>query len=393
MRILHVMRAPVGGLFRHVLDLSAEQARRGHEVGLVVARTSDPAIERRLEACAPNLALGVNRIAISRGVAVSDLAACRFVGRLTHDLGCDIVHGHGAKGGAYARLSRAGGAAGRHRPRVFYTPHGGTLNFDRAGLQGRLYHGLERWLDPMTDGIVFESEHAARTYHAVIGAGRAARRVVHNGLQPSDCATHKPGPAAADLLFVGELRQLKGVDVLLRALHLLGAKYARPYRAVIVGAGPDAAELKRLSVELGLAARVTFPGAMPAASAFALGHVLAVPSRKESLPYVVLEAAAAGMPVIATDVGGIPEIVAGTDTGLIAAGDVTALAGAIADALDAPDSSRARAERLKASVTHRFTVGRMADDILSYYTTAERKPSATDGRSFPIPSRRPINQP
>ena len=87
---------------------------------------------------------------------------------------------------------------------------------------------------------------------------------------------------------------------------------------------------------------------MPAREAFRLGRVLVMPSRAESLPYVALEAAGAGLPLIATDVGGMPEIVAGTDTALVAPGDAAALAEAMSSALASPLRAADRAAHLQA---------------------------------------------
>ena len=143
-------------------------------------------------------------------------------------------------------------------------------------------------------------------------------RVIPNALQPGDFTPHRPNANAADFLFIGELRQLKGVDVLLQALARLAAR--REVKAVFVGGGPDAAALMAMAQELKLGGVVDFPGAMPAQAAFSLGRSLVVPSRAESMPYVVLEAAAAEMPLLATNVGGIPEIVNGTDTPLMPPG-------------------------------------------------------------------------
>ena len=124
-----------------------------------------------------------------------------------------------------------------------------------------------------------------------------------------------PRPDATDILFVGELRKIKGVDILLYALAEL--KLGGPVTATIVGSGPDAERLKAMASALGLDGLVTFAGALPVREAFSLGRVKVVPSLAESFPYVVLDATAAGMPLIATNVGGIPEIVADTDTVLI----------------------------------------------------------------------------
>ena len=94
--------------------------------------------------------------------------------------------------------------------------------------------------------------------------------------------------------------------------------------------------------ELGSDDVVSFRGAMPAREAFPLGRALVVPSRAESLPYIVLEAAAAGLPLLATNVGGIPEIVGGTDTALLPPEDAEALAQAMLELLDDPAAAQAR---------------------------------------------------
>jgi glycosyltransferase involved in cell wall biosynthesis len=125
-----------------------------------------------------------------------------------------------------------------------------------------------------------------------------------------------------------------------------------------------------MAQELKLDGLVDFPGAMPAQAAFSLGRSLVVPSRAESMPYIVLEAAAAEMPLLATDVGGIPEIVNGSDTPLMPAGDINVLARAMQGFLDVPDEAIARARRLKTAVADRFTIERAAGEVLAFY--AER---------------------
>jgi glycosyltransferase involved in cell wall biosynthesis len=369
MRIIHCLRAPVGGLFRHVLDLAAAQAQRGHEVGLIAdSRSEDALTERKFAAVAAQLALGVTRIPMSRQPGLGDWRAARAVEQIAAPLDIDVLHGHGAKGGAYARL--AGQNLTRKRrpaagPKVFYTPHGGTLNFSPRTIEGRIYFTLERYLARATDGLIFESAHAARAYRERIGDQNVPQRVIPNGLGPGDFEPVRPHPSASDVLFVGELRSLKGVDVLLNALARLNQQ--RPVTATIVGAGPDAEAFKSLAATLELDSAVTFTGALPARQAFAMGRIMTVPSRAESFPYIVLEAGAAGLPLIATSVGGIPEIVAGTDTGLIAPDDIMALARAIADVLDHPASAAERAERLRAQIADKFTVAAMTAAVLDFY--------------------------
>ena len=113
----------------------------------------------------------------------------------------------------------------------------------------------------------------------------------------------------------------------------------------MAGDGPARAELEARIAELGLASRITLVGAQPARAMFARGRAVVVPSLAESLPYVVLEAAAAGLPVIATKVGGIAEIFGPTAGSLLPPGDAEALARAMSRVLDDPASAQRRGER------------------------------------------------
>lgn len=370
LRIVHVLRAPVGGLFRHVRDLAEEQSRRGHLVGAVCdAAASDALTEARLKELSESLALGLLRTPMSRDVSPKDLTGYRETRAFAGKVGADVLHGHGAKGGAFARLA-ARQAGGRDRAiAAIYTPHGGSLHYDPKSLKGRVYMAAERLLARATSAIVFESAFSAKAYAGQVKADVPFVRVIPNGLRPEEFAEHVPGADAADFLFIGELRRLKGVDVLLEALARVRTR--QPVRAVIVGEGPDGDAFKKQAEALGLGPGVIhFAGALPARSAFPRGRCLLVPSRAESFPYIVLEAAAAGLPQLASDVGGIPEIVAGTPVRLLPPGDVDALAEAMRAFLADPAPMQAAAAALKSAVAARFTVAGMTDRILETYEAA-----------------------
>jgi glycosyltransferase involved in cell wall biosynthesis len=302
---------------------------------------------------------------MAREVGPRDIAACLAIRDRARSLGIDVIHGHGAKGGAYSRLAaRALKRAGR-RIVSCYTPHGGSLHYHPATPAGWIYMQLERRLAQFTDALVFESAYSAARYVAQVGRPGCVARVIPNGLGPEDFAACGAHADAADFLFVGELRRLKGVDVLLDALARVRER--RPLTAMIVGAGPDAGAFKRQTRKLGIEDMVSFRGPMPAREAFRLGRALVVPSRAESLPYIVLEAAAAALPMLASDVGGIPEIVAGSDTALVRPGDTEGLARAMHELLDEPVAAYARAQRLQQIVANRFTIAAMADAVLDLY--------------------------
>ncbi|MGD9770060.1 MAG: glycosyltransferase family 4 protein [Pseudolabrys sp.] len=363
LRILHVLRAPVGGLFRHVADLARGQAVRGHQVGLIADATTGGARgEALLADLKAGLALGLTRVAMSRHIGIGDAAAVALVARCAVESQADVLHGHGAKGGAYARLARA-----RHPIRV-YTPHGGSLHYRWSSPTGLLYLTLERLLMPRTDLFLFESAYGRAAFTAKIGRPEP-NCVVHNGVSAAEFEPVVADPAATDLLFVGELRLLKGVDVLIDAIATL-AKSGQPVTATIVGDGPDRAIFEAAVTASGLGGLVKFTGALPAREAFTLGRLLVVPSRAESLPYIVLEAAAAGLPMIATKVGGIPEIF-GADAGeLVAPDDATVLAHAIQSALHNPAEQRQAAERLRTHVREAFSTETMTDAVVAAYRRA-----------------------
>ena len=135
----------------------------------------------------------------------------------------------------------------------------------------------------------------------------------------------------------------------------------------MAGGGPDFERFKAEIDSLGLNERVTLLGVRPARTVLPLGRVALVPSLAESLPYVVLEAAAAGLPVIATRVGGIPEIFGPTADDLIPPADSAALQAAMQKAMSEPDAAAERARLRLDHVRREFSVARMADAIEALY--------------------------
>jgi glycosyltransferase involved in cell wall biosynthesis len=138
----------------------------------------------------------------------------------------------------------------------------------------------------------------------------------------------------------------------------------------IAGEGPDAAKLQAQATRSGLGDQIRFIGHCPARTAFTMGRMLVIPSRAESLPYVVLEAAAAGLPIIASNVGGVPEIFGPQADRLIPPDDVGALVATIAAALDDPDGMRSAAQVLKARVRNEFSLYAMVQSNLAAYREA-----------------------
>ncbi len=356
MRILQVFRAPVGGLFRHVFDLAKAQSALGHDVGIICdATTGGDGADARLKELESCCTLGVSRIEMSRLPGLGDAISARRVAEIGKQKGFDIVHGHGAKGGAYARF-----AAGRMGAKAIYTAHGGSLHYSWSSASGALFLGVERMLLGRTDGLVFVCDYERAAFDKKIGIGNVANVVVHNGLWPQEFTPARLVDQPSDVLFIGELRNLKGVDVLIRAL----ARHSG-ITATIVGDGPDRQSFENLVSGLGLGDRVVFTGALPASDAFGLGRLMVIPSRAESFPYIVLEAVAAHKPLVASNVGGIGEILSPEQ--MVEPDNVDALAARIADFLDNRQAWQTSATRYATKLQSHKTVAVMASEICRFY--------------------------
>src|SRR5262249_32733328 len=149
LKILHVLRAPVGGLFRHVSDLVRGQNARGHRVGLIASTGGGARAEDALARLTEHLALGLTRIAMPRHLGLGHGRAVRKAAQSIAAGAPAAVPGPGARGPAYARLAAAPARAIRA-----YTPHGGSLHYGRTPI-GLLYLTLERVLMPRTDLFLF----------------------------------------------------------------------------------------------------------------------------------------------------------------------------------------------------------------------------------------------
>jgi glycosyltransferase involved in cell wall biosynthesis len=359
MKILHVFRTPVGGLFRHVRDLARGQSELGHEVGIICdSTTGGDTANVFLRGTAPLCSLGIERIRISRLPGLGDLSASSAVKAHAKKLGVDIVHGHGAKGGLYGRLA----ARSLGIPSV-YTPHGGSLHYRWLGFPGAAFLGTEWALARIGSGMIFVCEFERKNFAKKIGLGSKPNAVVHNGLWPKEFTPVKPSKDASDVLFLGDMRYLKGVDVLLKALAIVARKWS--ITACLAGDGPNLAEFKGLAEKLGLGSSVQFPGRLPTAQALKLGRLLVMPSRAESFPYVVLEAAAARVPIIASGVGGIPEILPANN--LCPPGNPEALARHIEMALAIPKAIAKDANMVAEAVKTSFSAAIMTRDICDFY--------------------------
>jgi glycosyltransferase involved in cell wall biosynthesis len=291
------------------------------------------------------------------------LAWARFV-HLIRQLKPDVLHGHGAKAGVFVRVvTRSSGII-----RV-YTPHGGSLHYPPNTLKGALYGRIERALMNRTDLFLFESAFARDAYQRMIGKPAGLVRCVFNGVTANEFDPVARAEDATDIVYVGEFRHIKGADLLVDAVARLHAD-GRPVTLTLAGDGEEMAALKAQVERLGLGYSVRFIGHVKARYGFSKVRLLVVPSRGDSMPYVVIEAGAAGIPMVAANVGGIPEIFGAHSDALFAPNIVGAIADAIEIAMEDPDAALARAKSLRERIFLHFSQKAMVEGVLTGYRDA-----------------------
>ncbi len=366
-RIVHCFRSPVGGIFRHVRDLAEHHSQAGHQVGIVCDSSTGSEHEDKLfTQIMPYLALGLERLPIRRSVSLSDLAALKNCYNHIKALQPDILHGHGAKGGVVARVIGSILRVQRYRVARLYSPHGGSLHFRSRTLPGETVFMAERILERGTEAISFVCDYERATYEAKIGKPHCDAVRIYNGISDRDFGAVPRSVNGADFVYIGMLRDMKGPDVFIEAFDQVERQLGRPLTARIIGDGPDEQKYRRMLNERGLSDRVTMLPAMPVRDAFAMADIVVIPSRAEAMPYIVLEALAAEKTVIASRVGGIPEVLGSDSAALVEPGNPAALAAVMATALTSADwSLRTMPERER--FRGRFSASVMAAQVEDLY--------------------------
>lgn len=335
----------IGGSERHLLTLLPALEARGIEP--VFVGLDDPAWN-------PSDFYDALRVPAIRIPAPRDLDPL-LLARLVRTLDADVVHTHlvhaDVYGGLAAKLRRTPLVSTKHNDDPF-----------RAGS----FRFVERALS--ADRIVTISDALRRFTVEQVGIPAARVETIHYGLDdaPQAWGENPPDTVPADariVLSTARLTAQKGVDVAIRALASLPEEVA----LVVLGEGPERERLQELADRSGVSPRVFLPGRVPDVAAWLRrASVYVQPSRWEGFGLAVLEAMVCGLPVVATRVSSLPELVADGETGvLVAPDDPAALAAALERALGEPgfgDAGRERARR-------EFSVAEMADRTAALYAS------------------------
>ena len=367
LKVLLAVESSGGGTGRHVLDLAEEFISRGVEVHLIYSPLRADRIF--LERVGAIEGLRATALAMRTGPHPGDIGVVRRVRRYLREWGpFDLVHGHSSKGGAIARLAAVG-----TRAKAVYTLHG--LIMMDPGLprwKWLLYLTIELTLSLFTRRIIAVSPEESR---GAVRVGLGARRVITipNGIGAMRLTAREEArramgvpQEAAVVGYVGRLVEQKAPDVLIRAFAA-AAQEVGTLRLAMVGAGPLEEGMRKLAWELGVADRVMWLGERDAREVFAGFDMFALSSRKEGLPYVVLEALAVGLPVVATSSAGVEILVRpGVNGAVTPPGDDAAFGRALVEIA----GNRERMQRYGAASRQRaaqLTVDAMAERTLAAY--------------------------
>lgn len=349
-----VSNAGVGGLERVVESLAAGMAGRGHEVR--VAMFSGPgAPQAPLAAALRSAGVVVEpRVVPPRAYARER----RETESLCRDLSPDIVHTHGYR----ADVVDAPGARRAGFPTIT-TVHG----FAGGRLKNRLYETLQVRGFQKFDAVVAVSqplaEHLARRgvpqarLHTIVNAWRPGRPPL--GRAEARAALGVPADGFR-VGFVGRLSREKGADVLVAAAA--GRLRSQGVYVSVLGDGRERTALEAAAAALGLGGCVTWHGVVPDAGQLMRAFdVMVMPSRTEGTPIALFEAMAASVPVVATAVGGVPDVVGDAEAVLVPTERPDALADAILRARSDPDGAERRAKSARRRLSDRFGEGPWLD--------------------------------
>ena len=373
MRIIQLLApAPIGGLERVVQGLAIGQRRRGHDVLIVTVGEESMPEGHPFRAPLDAASVPVRQIVLRPRAYLDERTR---VATICREFAPDVVHAHGNRPDVVdSPVVRSMGIA------AVSTHHGWTF----GSLRNRVYEYLHTRSLRRADAVIAVSEPIARRL-AAEGVPSDRVHFVQNAWAPVADPLRRAearrllglAPDARVVGWVGRLSHEKGIDVFVDAMALLRNEQLL---GCVVGDGAERERETSRGDRVG--ARLAWQGMVPAAGRLcAAFDVFVQSSRTEGTPIALLEAIAAGTPIVATRVGGIPDIVSNNEAVLVPPEDPAALAAAIASVFADPGAAAERACRAKDRLTTAFGADPWLARHEEIYALADaRRRSATSGR-------------
>jgi len=378
-RVLHVItRLTLGGSSENTIASCVALSRSGYDCILSTSfrqSESHSLDDARRRGCRV-----VDIPALGREVApLADLAALAQLISLIRRERPSIVHTHTSKAGFIGRLA----AVIARVPAVIHQPHGHVFYGYYGPRRTAVFTALERRAARWTDRIITLTDRGSAE-HLARGIGRAAQYVaVPSGVPTAELRAAAPpralarerlglDPGEVVVVGLGRLVPIKGFDLLVRALPSLVAGIPSA-RVLLVGDGAERAHLDAIAGSLGVTERLRLTGGTADVTTYlAAADIVAVPSRNEGMGRVIVEAMALGLPVVATAVGGIPDVVADGECGrLVEPENVDALATALTE-LGRDPGLRRKLGEVAAERAEAFSTAVASEKLLAVYAALVR---------------------
>ncbi len=363
-----ITKGNFGGAQRYVYDLATSLPKDKFEV--TVACGQGGLLIERLKEARPHDAVGQAKIrtieieSLDRDIKTfKDFTVFKNLIKIIKQEKPDIIHLNSSKIGGLGSL------AGRicKVPKIIFTGHGWAFNENRNFLQKNLILFLH-WLTILLCNTTIAVSEKAKKDIDWLPFIKEKIKVVYNGIGKFDLAPREASDKTR-IFSISELHKNKGIDVALKAISLLPKEIREKIIYAVAGDGEERAGLEKMAKELQIENLVRFLGFVPDAKKLLSDcDIFLLPSRTEAFPYAILEAGMAGSPIIATSVGGIPEIIHDMQNGiLIHPQNPKEIAEAILYLLSHPEKQKEFGNEIKKTVTNFFSLNTMLEETTRLY--------------------------
>lgn len=371
--VLQITGDPVGGIRNHVHSILRHLDRRIFVQSYAYSTTAqDKAFLSEIDEIKAQI-LGVVPMRIPKKPHLVDALNILKLVRYVRSNHVDLIHGHGAKGGLYARIvARLTGV------RAVYTPHGGVVHDMFPKTERMLYAAVEKWLGRFTDMFIFESAYSADAYCNLVRKTPPHWVINYNGILSREPMRFVDGNFSAPALsrldtgavtnigVFGTLRAQKGQVFAIRAAAVLLARGV-PVRLHLFGDGPDLTRLQEEANSVG-SNIVRFHGDVTKVEDWMTRmEFIVIPSLYESFGYVAVEAMMLGKPIVATNVGGLREVLGPDAAILVPPGNPGAIADALGEYMQNPSLAENLARHGHERYLELFTLDRMIGSLAVRY--------------------------
>lgn len=375
-KILYVItKGNFGGAQRYVYDLATNLPKDQFEA--VVAYGEGEELPKLLKEKEIRT-IQINKLV--REIKVLDeFKVCKELIGLIRSERPDVIHLNSSKiGGVGAVAGRiASLLEKKYTPKIIFTAHNWGFNDGDRSFFEKIFYYLSHWVTAILCHQIIAVSEKTKKDVSLLPFIKDKIMVIYNGILDFETLSkeeariilvHKDSEKVI-IFSISELHKNKGVDVALKAISLLPKETKQKIIYSVAGNGEEKTKLEKLASEFGLTEIVRFLGFIPDAKRLLSGSdIFLLPSRTEAFPYVILEAGIAGLPIVATSVGGVPEVIHDMQNGvLIHPRNPKEIAEAILYLLDHKEKQKEFGEEIKKTVSNFFSLQKMLEETVKLY--------------------------